>query len=137
MAERYTVETIRAGQPRPYADSFYEYRITVERHVGFGPEKDQLKPWLMHGDVEARIRREEVERREGRMFGGDTPDESRKMQRDWAKKIVRALCCNFRERDDQDGLEGMAAHFAPTLTSLTIDPVKGEIRAVITEAYTD
>jgi hypothetical protein len=28
--ERITVETLRAGQPRPYADSIYHYRVTIE-----------------------------------------------------------------------------------------------------------
>lgn len=55
------------------------------------------------------------------------------------KSIVRVLCRNFREVGDDDGkVEGSAdAHFAPTLKKFTIDASKGEIRALIIEAYTD
>ena len=136
MAETtvYSVEVLRSGQPRPYADTEREYLITVKR-TQYG--KDGLHPWLMHGDVEARIKREEADRAAGRMYGGGSPDELRKSQREWAKKIVRALCQNFREKNDDDGRTGMDAHFYPTLKSLALDAKAGTIRAFIIEPYTD
>lgn len=130
----YTVDILRSGQPRPYADTDREYLITVEksRHG-----KDGMYPWLMHGDVEERIKREEADRAAGRMIGGMPPDALRKEQRDWALKIVRALCQNFREKDDDDGRTGEYAHFYPTLKWLMLDQKKGTIHAFIVEPYTD
>lgn len=134
MSIRYTVTTLRSGQPRAYADTEREYLVTVERsHTNDAP----FVPWLMGGDVEANIKRDAALRAEGRMFGGYSPDETRKAQRDWAKKIVRALCQDFREASDEDGRTGMEAHFYPTLKSLTVDAKAGTIRAFIVEPYTD
>lgn len=124
----FVVQTLRSGQPRPYADTDREYLITVQRNG---------KPWLMHGDIEPRIAREEADRAAGRMFGGMSPDSLRKSQRDWAKKIVRALCQNFREKDDDDGRAGMEAHFYPTLKRLNVNGKTGTIHAFIVEPYTD
>ena len=73
------------------------------------------KPWLMHQDVPS-IRPQTV---------------------DWAKAIVRALCQPFRETGDDDGREGMEAHFYPTLKSLSLNSEAGTIRALIIEPYTD
>lgn len=134
MTTRYTVEVLRSGQPRAYADTEREYLITVEADE-FG--KDGLHPWVMHKDVEAQIKREEKMRASGQMSGGYPPDALRKQQRDWALGLVRALCQNFREKTDDDGKTGMAAHFFPTLRSLTIDHIKGTIRAFIIEPFTD
>lgn len=122
------VQTLRSGQPRPYADTNREYLITIQRNE---------KPWLMHGDVETRIVREEADRAAGRMSGGTPPEAWRKQQREWAKGIVRALCQNFREKDDDDGRGGMEAHFYPTLKSLDLDGKFGTIRVFIVEPYTD
>ncbi len=130
----YTVDTLRSGQPRAYADTEREYLITVQS-TQYG--KDGLHPWLMYGDVETQIKRDEKDRAEGRMFGGESPEKLRNNQREWAKKIVRALCQNFREKDDDDGRTGMEAHFYPTLQSLKTDPKAGTIRAFIIEPYTD
>lgn len=134
MKKTYEVETIRSGQPRAYADTEREYLITV-RSECYG--EDGLRPWLMHGDVEAQIAKDEAARKAGTMFGGMQPDALRKSQRDWAKKVVRGLCQNFREKDDDDGRTGMDAHFFPTLKSLKIDPKAGTIHAFIVEPYTD
>lgn len=131
---RYSVETLRSGQPRPYANTEREYLITVEAtHYG----KDGLHPWIMHGDVEKTIKREEAARAAGKMSGGYAPDALRKQQRDWALGLVRALCQGFREKSDEDGRTGMDAAFYPTLKSLAIDAKAGTIRAFITETYTD
>ena len=124
----YSVQVLRSGQPRPYADTEREYLITVNR--------DQ-HPWLLHGDVESRIDREEADRAAGRMMGGYPPDELRKQQREWAKKIARALCQNFREKDDDDGRAGMEAHFYPTLQRLKLDGNAGTIHVFIIEPFTD
>jgi hypothetical protein len=134
MTTRYTVEILRNGQPRPYADTEREYLITVEAEV-YG--KEGLYPWVMLEDVEKTIKHEEADRAAGRMFGGYPPDALRKQQRDWALKLVRALCQGFREKGDDDGKIGMEAHFAPTLRLLKIDHVTGTIRALIIEPYTD
>ena len=130
----YTVEVIRSGQPRPYADTEREYLITVKAPK-YG--KDGLHPWLMYGDVESRIKREEADRAAGRMMGGSPPDELRKQQREWAQKIIRALCQNFREKDDDDGRKDMEAYFYPTLKWLKLDAVAGTIHAFIVEPFTD
>ena len=130
----YSVDVIRSGQPRPYADAEREYLITVKSTQY---DKDGMHPWLLGGDVEARIKREEAWRAEGCMSGGYSPDELRSEQREWAKKIVRALCQNFREKDDDDGRTGMEAHFYPTLKWLKLDPKAGTIRAFIVKPYTD
>ena len=126
--QTYSVEILRSGQPRPYADTEREYRITVSQSG---------KPWLLHGDVETRIRREEADRAAGRMSGGLSPDALRKEQRDWAKKIVRALCQNFREKGDDDGRKDMEAHFYPTLKWLKLDAKAGTIHVFIVEPFTD
>lgn len=130
----YAVEVIRSGQPRAYADTEREYLITVKSSQ-YG--KDGLHPWLMYGDVEAQIVRDEADRAAGRLYGGHSPDDLRKYQREWAKKIVRGLCQNFREKDDDDGRTGMDAHFYPTLKWLRLDPKAGTIHAFIVEPYTD
>lgn len=130
----YSVETIRSGQPRPYADTIREYPITVKA-TKF--DIDGLHPWLLHGDVESRIRREEADRAAGRMHGGQSPDSLRKAQRDWARSIVMTLCQKFREKDDDDGRTGMEAYFYPTLQSMKLDPTAGTIHVVIIEPYTD
>lgn len=134
MTTRYTVEILRSGQPRAYADTENEYLITVE-HQAWNAQV--LSPWVMHGDVETTIKREEAARAAGRMAGGYPPDALRKQQRDWALKLVRALCQNFREKTDGDGKVGMDAAFFPTLKRLTIDHNAGTIRALIVEMYTD
>ncbi len=129
----YQVEVLRSGQPRAYADTEREYLITVKRErCG----KDGLFPFLMHGDVEARIKKDEAMREAGTMSGGQSPEQLRDDQKDWAKKIVRSLCQNFREKDDDDGRTGMDAHFYPTLKSLKLDHAAGTILAFIVEPYT-
>lgn len=134
MKKSYEVEIIRSGQPRAYADTINEYLITVSAEK-FG--KQGMHPWLPMGDVEAQIEREEAQRAAGTMFGGASPEQLRKMQRDQAKQIVRGLCQKFREEDDDDGRTGMDAAFYPTLTQLSLDAKAGTIRAVILERYTD
>jgi len=129
----YSVATLRSGQPRAYADTEREYKITVTRKNGSGGSK----PWIMHGDVEKRIAEEEALRKAGKMYGGSPPDDLRKQQREWAKMMVRALCQNFREKDDQDGRTGMEAHFYPTLKALKLDAKEGTIHAFIVEPFTD
>jgi len=133
----YTVETIRSGQPRPYADSEYECRITVKERAEWGPQKGQMVPWVLYGDVEARIKQEEQDRAQKRLIGGEMPDAMRKRQADWAKTIVRTLFHEFREKDDADGRTGMAAYFYPTLKWLRIDATNGQITAFIVAPYTD
>jgi hypothetical protein len=108
---RYTVETIRSGQPRPYADTEREYRIFVEVKPQYAPEPKEFQPWLQGGDVTE--------------------------QRLWAKRVIRALCCDFREADDKDGRTGMEAAFYPTLKVLELNPAQGTIHCLIVEAYTD
>lgn len=134
MKKHYTVETLRAGQPRAYADSEYECLITITaEHYG----DKELKPWLYLEDVEERIRREEADRKAGRMAGGQSPEQLRKGQREWALRLVRALFRNCREKGDDDGRSGMEAYFYPTLKSLSLDPKAGTIRALIIEPFTD
>lgn len=130
----YSAETLRSGQPRAYADTEREYLISVSM-TQYG--KEGLKPGLLFGDIEKRIARDEKDRAAGIMFGGESPETLRKNQGDWARKIVRALCQNFREKDDEDGRTGMDAHFYPTLKFLKLDHKAGTIHAFIVEPYTD
>lgn len=118
---RYTVETLRSGQPRPYADTEREYLITIEaitsrdRDRGNG-EPESWEPWFPFSAIS---------------------EEELPARRDKVKKLVAALCGAFREVGDQDGREGMEAHFYPTLKRLDINSGKGEIRVLIVEASTD
>lgn len=131
----YSVDRLRSGQPRPYADTEREYLITVQA-TGYGKDTTP-RPWLMYGDIEAQIVRDEAARKAGTMSGGMSPDQLRKGQRDWAKKIIRALCQDFREKDDDDGRKDMSAYFYPTLKSLKLDAKAGTILAFIIEPFTD
>lgn len=134
MKKTYEVETLRSGQPRAYADTEREYLITI-RSENYG--KEGMHPWLMGGDVEAKITKDEAARAAKTMFGGMSPDALRSQQRDWAKRVVRGLCQNFREESDDDGRSGMDAAFYPTLKWLKLDHAKGTIHAFIIERYTD
>lgn len=125
----YLVDCLRSGQPRPYADHANEYLITIRQGVHGKPEAPE--PWVLMGDVEGTIRRDEAMRAAGTMFGGDTPDGLRKQQLDWAKALVRALCHDFKEKGDEG--HNWASW---TLARLTIDPHAGTIRALITAEYT-
>jgi len=132
---RYEVIELQAGQPRAYADTEYEYLIKIVR-TGWGTNAGIFEPWTLFGGVEARVKQDDAMRLAG-TGGRMSVDEMNEGQRDWAKKIVRALCRNFREHGDDDGMTGMDAHFYPTLKRLDIDAAKGEIRALIVEAYND
>lgn len=132
--DRYTVEVLRSGQPRAYADTEREYLISVE-HQGYLDK--ELRAGFPGGNLDETIKREEADRKAGRMYGGCSPEDHRKQRRDYALKIVRGLCQNFREKGDEDGRAGMDAHFYPTLRRLDIDEKAGTIRALIIEAYTD
>lgn len=135
----YEVETLRAGQPRPYADTENEYLIKVTRTIDWGPRKGTVEPWLVGGDIEKRIQQEEAARQAGTMLGGQQPDEMRKYQRQWARNVVDALCEKSREIGDKDGMiEGTAeSFFYSTLKKLTLDAKAGTIRALIIHPYTD
>lgn len=133
----YTVDTLRAGQPRAYADSEYEYKITVQREAEWGPNKGKVEPWLLGGDVEAQIRRDEAARAAKTMFGGYSPEQLRQQQREWARSILTALARRHREASDKDGKEGAEAFFWPTLKWLRMDGKAGTIHALIVEPYTD
>lgn len=50
---RVTIETLRAGQPRPYADSFYTYRVRFEYQVGIGEQKGQYAPMTKYTEQDA------------------------------------------------------------------------------------
>lgn len=112
----YAVTTLRSGeQAENYAPHVWEYRVKVEKDG---------KPYLPYAT-------------EGIKKLGYPGDAIAAMQRDWAKRIVRGLCCNFREAGDNDGRTGMDAHFYPTLEKLEIDHERGEIHVVIEQPYTD
>lgn len=130
----YQVDILRSGQPRAYADTEREYLITVKKEQF---DKEGLFPYLLHGDVETRIKKDEAMREAGTMRGGQSPEGLRNGQREWAKKLVRSLCQNFREKDDDDGRTDMDAYFYPTLKSLKLDHVEGTITAFIIEPYAD
>lgn len=135
--ETYMVETIRAGQPRPYADTEDECRITIKQMAEWGPNKGEMVPWVAYGDVEEHIRRDEADRAAGRLLGGEASDEIRKRQKEWAKRIVRTLFKEFREAGDDDGVKGPGAYFFPTLKWIRVDASKGQITALIVTPYSD
>lgn len=130
----YSVQVMRSGQPRAYADTEREYLIAVKSTFH---GNDGLRPWLLYGDIEKRIAEETKARATGRLSGGETPEQLRATQRKWALGLVRALCQNFREKDDDDGRKGTEAHFFPTLKWLKLDPKAGTIHAFIIEPFTD
>lgn len=134
MTIRYTVEVLRSGQPRPYADTEREYLISVETK---GYLDKELHAGFPDGNLDETIAQEEDDRKSGRMFGGYPPDALRKRRRDYALSLVRSLCQNFREPNDDDGRKDMEAHFYPTLRKLHIDEAAGTIRALIVEPFTD
>lgn len=72
MTTTYSVECLRSGQPRPYADHIYEYVITCTLDG---------KPWLMGGVVEA---------------------QAREWQINWAKRVARALAVDWKEKGAGD-----------------------------------
>src|ERR1700680_2092133 len=101
---QYTIETIKDGQqPKPYAPHQWEYLIT-RKETQFG--KEGLFPNLP-------------------AWGNDEE------LKGWAKKLVKAICINFRERNDNDGKTGMDAEFFPTLESIECDREAGSIRVKI------
>lgn len=112
----YAVTTLRSGeQVENYAPHVYAFTVKVEKDG---------KPYLPYQTAVIKNLRYPNDALEG-------------MQRDWAKRIVRALCHQFREVGDDDGRTGMDAHFYPTLEKLEIDHERGEIHVVIEEPYTD
>lgn len=44
MKTRFTIDCIRGGQPRPYADSEYEYVLTLES-TSWKAGDNEFKPW--------------------------------------------------------------------------------------------
>ena len=65
---RFTVETLAAGQSRPYADSIYIYRMTCEQVGHMGDSAKQFNP--------------------------------RDLTADYAKKLAKTICHNFKERSE-------------------------------------
>lgn len=49
--ERYTVECLAAGQPRPHADSVYHYRITVEWQGVAGWKDPENTPFVTRPEL--------------------------------------------------------------------------------------
>lgn len=73
MTQRYTVETLASGQPRPYADSRLHVRLTIEYHFQWlgdpNHEKSEWRPSLF------------------------------KYTEDEMKALLRALKCGFPQTD--------------------------------------
>jgi len=117
---RFTAETIKSGQPRPYADTEREYVVTVEREVQRWMQHDKYKgtkvgewiPWL---------------------YPEGTDDNGKKWFQNWCDMVVKATCQNFYRKMDDPG----ACWASPILKWMRIDHEKGTIRVFITEAYTD
>lgn len=131
MTTRYTVEILRSGQPRAYADTIREYLITVEFKSDWGPEPREFEPWIMGGDIDKEIAGDSLKRPASRW------ETAWATQHAWALGLVKTLCQRCREATDEDGRIGVDAYFYPTLRSLYIDPTAGTIRAVIVEPFTD
>ena len=109
---RYTVKPILEDVQRaPYADHVSTFQIIVERrdHLDAhgGPVWVLWQPPFPQGSGESSI---------------------------WAKKLVRALCMDFREQGDNDGRTGIGADFYPHLVSLDVD--EGIIEVEIRRMYT-
>jgi hypothetical protein len=111
---RFTVTTIRSGQPRPYADTEREYLIQVEASFQIRktdpPEGTEWKPWLI---------------------GGPTPDPV--WFQKWCDNVVKGVCQNFYRAPDEPGCDWAS----PMLKWMRTDYIKGTIHVFITECYTD
>lgn len=54
--ERYTVECLAGGQPRPHADAWYRYRVTIEwQGVIKGNESPKDKPFIPRPELDKRL----------------------------------------------------------------------------------
>ena|ERR1035438_7060867 len=110
MDYRYSVEVLRSGQPRPYADTEHEYKIYCERNQTWGkPEERGWKPFLPFSSGLSEIEKQ------GRI---DQLIQSVTMKMFWRK-------------DTQPNWS------YPLLKWIKLDEKLGVIHVFITEEYTD
>lgn len=50
MKYRFTIEVLRSGQPRPYADTEHVARVTFE-HTDWKTPRGPFEPWYMTEDI--------------------------------------------------------------------------------------
>ena len=108
LSYRYSIEVLRSGQPRPYADTEREYKVYGEQYRTWGakPEdRNKWYPWIP------------VVRQEQEYF-----------------PLLRLLTgCNFYGSSDEEG----ANWASPMLQWMKVDKEKGVIHFFVKEAYTD
>ena len=112
---RYTVEVVRSGQPRAYADTEHEYIVHIEQNKSCWAKPgtpEDWRPWLYPE-------------------GNDDP--GKKWFQNWCDKIVKTLCQNFYRKVGEDGSDWAS----PILKWMRFDHAKGTIHVFITESYTD
>ena len=112
---RYTVDVVRSGQPRAYADTEHEYIVHVEQNrAGWKTpgSPDDWHPWL---------------------YPAGTDDAGKKWFQNWCDTVVKAVCQNFYRKSDEPGADWAS----PILRWMRVDHAEGTIHAYITEAYTD
>lgn len=86
MTQRYTVETLAAGQPRPYADSIRHVRVTTEFfRAWLGDPKDPRSAWQMMDLPEDDMRKMLPHLRCG--FTENTVYRLGEAKLDWLKKV--------------------------------------------------
>ena len=117
---RFTVETVRSGQPRPYADTEREYIVTVER---------EIEQWMRHD----KYKDTKVGEWHPWLYGSAEDSAGKKWFDDWCDRIVKALCQNFYRSVDEPGADWASS----MLKWMRVDRDKGTIHVFITEAYTD
>jgi len=113
---RYTVEVVRSGQPRAYADTEREFIVHVEQNKAAWKapgSPEEWHPWLYPKDSD--------------------PAGSNKYFNDWCDKIVKAVCQNFFRSSTELGADWAS----PILKWMRVDHAKGTIHVFIIEAYTD
>jgi hypothetical protein len=110
---RYSVQRIRAGQPRPYADSEYEYLVKVEHFQRYGKDPEERNKWVPWLPI-----------------ASNTPTEAEQKQLD---HIVKGVCQNFYRTMSEPGSDWAS----PILQWMRVDKMNGTIHLLIKEAYTD
>ncbi len=112
---RFTVDIVRSGQPRAYADTEHEYIVHVEQNKAawLKPESpEDWQPWL---------------------YPEGNDERGKKWFQDWCDTVVKALCQKFYRTTHDDGADWAS----PMLKWMRVDHEKGTIHVFITEAYTD
>lgn len=119
---RYSVQVLRSGQPRPYANTEREFKIYCERYQGYGlpPDKDKWHPFYPPGTAGNEVDSNGVP--------------TNKYNRDLLDRFVKGVTQNYYREEDNDPAANWAS---PFLKWMRINREAGTIHLFITEEYTD